>query len=166
VTHPPFLHARSLGSTYNGQFEDVLGLSHALTAHEAVTGIRVPIHVDAASGGMIAPFAYPELQWDFRVPLVDSINVSGHKYGLVYPGLGWLLFRDAACLPPSLVFKTHYLVRGSCMTLFSRKRILTATVAPPHAHRFPLLRPQGSEQENFTLVRAHACAHQRRSKAA
>ena len=123
--------SRSLGSTYNGQFEDVAGLDAALAAHNATTGLRVPIHVDAASGGMVAPFAYPDLKWDFQLSLVDSINVSGHKYGLVYPGLGWLLFRDRSKLPDSLVFKTHYLVRGSSrQRCVPRVRWLTASLAP------------------------------------
>jgi glutamate decarboxylase len=69
----------------------------------------VPIHVDAASGGFIAPFLYPELEWDFRLPLVKSINVSGHKYGLVYPGVGWVIWRSKEDLPEELIFHINYL---------------------------------------------------------
>ena len=98
-----------VGSTYNGAFEDVATLSALLEAHCAATGLQIPIHVDGASGGWIAAFLYPELRWDFRLPNVCSVNLSGHKYGLVLPGLGWLLFRDASQLPESLIFKTHYL---------------------------------------------------------
>jgi glutamate decarboxylase len=72
-------------------------------------GIDVPIHVDGASGGMVAPFIDEDLEWDFRLPRVASINTSGHKYGLVYPGVGWVLWRDAAALPEELIFKVNYL---------------------------------------------------------
>lgn len=68
-----------------------------------------PIHVDAASGGFIAPFLYPELEWDFRLPLVKSINVSGHKYGLVYAGIGWVVWRSKEDLPEELIFHINYL---------------------------------------------------------
>lgn len=68
-----------------------------------------PIHVDAASGGFIAPFIYPDLVWDFRLPLVRSINVSGHKYGLVYAGIGWVIWRSKGDLPDELVFHINYL---------------------------------------------------------
>jgi glutamate decarboxylase len=68
-----------------------------------------PIHVDAASGGFIAPFIYPELEWDFRLPLVKSINVSGHKYGLVYAGVGWVIWRNKEDLPDELIFHINYL---------------------------------------------------------
>jgi glutamate decarboxylase len=68
-----------------------------------------PIHVDAASGGFIAPFIYPELEWDFRLPLVKSINVSGHKYGLVYAGVGWVIWRSKEDLPDELIFHINYL---------------------------------------------------------
>lgn len=67
------------------------------------------IHVDAASGGFIAPFLYPELEWDFRLPLVKSINVSGHKYGLVYAGIGWIIWRNKEDLPEELIFHINYL---------------------------------------------------------
>ena len=69
----------------------------------------MPIHVDAASGGFIAPFLYPELEWDFRLPLVKSINVSGHKYGLVYAGVGWVIWRSKKDLPEELIFHINYL---------------------------------------------------------
>lgn len=78
-------------------------------AHLLPFRIDVDIHVDAASGGFVAPFVYPYLEWDFRVPRVKSINVSGHKYGLVYPGIGWIIWRDAKELPDDLVFHLDYL---------------------------------------------------------
>ncbi|KAF7020354.1 hypothetical protein CFC21_033470 [Triticum aestivum] len=83
--------AAILGSTLTGEYEDVKLLNDLLVAKNKETGWDVPIHVDAASGGFIAPFLQPELEWDFRLPLVKSINVSGHKYGLVYPGVGWII---------------------------------------------------------------------------
>jgi len=98
-----------LGSTYNGAYEDIAGISRALDKLAEEGGPDVEIHVDAASGGFVAPFVHADLPWDFRVPRVASINVSGHKYGLVYPGVGWVMWRDAAHLPDSLVFHTHYL---------------------------------------------------------
>ena len=98
-----------LGSTFDGSYEPVAEISNALDALQLRTGLDVPIHVDAASGGFVAPFLDPELQWDFRVPRVQSINASGHKYGLVYPNLGWIVWRDADGLPNDLVFKVDYL---------------------------------------------------------
>ncbi len=98
-----------LGSTYTGEFEPIKELDAMLQALNAETGWDVPLHVDAASGGFVAPFAYPELEWDFRLPTVKSINVSGHKYGLVYPGVGWAIWRSRAELPDELLFHDAYL---------------------------------------------------------
>ncbi|XP_062225768.1 glutamate decarboxylase 2-like [Phragmites australis] len=101
--------AAILGSTLTGEFEDVKRLNDLLTAKNKRTGWDTPIHVDAASGGFIAPFLYPELEWDFRLPLVKSINVSGHKYGLVYAGVGWVIWRSKEDLPDELIFHINYL---------------------------------------------------------
>jgi glutamate decarboxylase len=98
-----------LGSTYDGSYEPVSEIAAALDALAAGGGPDVPLHVDAASGGFIAPFLQPKLEWDFRVPRVCSINASGHKYGLVYPGVGWALWRDESALPEELVFRVDYL---------------------------------------------------------
>jgi glutamate decarboxylase len=98
-----------LGSTYTGEYEPIEELSSALTDLNAHSGWDVPIHIDAASGGFVAPFLHPELAWDFRLPLVRSINTSGHKYGLVYPGVGWVIWRDPAQLPEDLIFHVNYL---------------------------------------------------------
>ncbi|MCO5577507.1 hypothetical protein L7F22_031338 [Adiantum nelumboides] len=98
-----------LGSTYNGEFEDVKRLNELLEEQNKQTGWDTPIHVDAASGGFIAPFLYPELEWDFRLSCVRSINVSGHKYGLVYPGVGWVVWKDKTDLPEELIFHVNYL---------------------------------------------------------
>jgi len=98
-----------LGSTFTGEFEPVEEINEALGQVEAEKGWEIPIHVDAASGGFVAPFLYPHLKWDFRLSRVVSINVSGHKYGLVYPGLGWIVWRDHAALPEELIFHVNYL---------------------------------------------------------
>ena len=98
-----------LGSTFTGEFEPVEAISEALDRVQVRTGWEIPIHVDAASGGFVAPFLHPALRWDFRLPRVASINVSGHKYGLVYPGIGWVLWRDKAALPEELIFHVNYL---------------------------------------------------------
>lgn len=98
-----------LGSTYTGEFEPIGELDEALTSLNTRTGWGVPIHVDAASGGFVAPFTEPDLRWDFRLTNVRSINVSGHKYGLVYPGVGWVVWREQADLPEELVFHVNYL---------------------------------------------------------
>lgn len=98
-----------LGQTYTGLYEPVQQISAKLDEIQAATGIDVKIHVDGASGGMVAPFCQPELQWDFRVERVNSISTSGHKYGLVYPGVGWVVWRNKAACPESLIFHVSYL---------------------------------------------------------
>lgn len=94
-----------LGTTYTGEYEDVKAVNDLLVKK----GLNTPIHVDAASGGFVAPFVVPGLEWDFRCERVVSINVSGHKYGLVYPGVGWVVWRSAEFLPQELVFNINYL---------------------------------------------------------
>jgi len=106
-----------LGTTFTGEFEPIGKIHEALVDQNARTGWDVPMHVDAASGGFVAPFLHPDLEWDFRLPLVKSINVSGHKYGLVYPGVGWVVWRDQAELPEDLVFHVNYL--GGDMPTFT-----------------------------------------------
>ena len=98
-----------LGTTFTGQLDPVVELNEALEKHFLEKGYFVPIHVDGASGGFLLPFLDPEFVWDFRLSHVRSINVSGHKFGLVYPGVGWLLFRDRSDLPDDLVFRVNYL---------------------------------------------------------
>jgi len=98
-----------LGSTFDGRYEDVAAINAALETLNSKTGWQIPIHVDAASGGFIAPFLDPDLAWDFRLSLVKSINTSGHKYGLVYPGVGWVIWRDKKELPEELIFHCNYL---------------------------------------------------------
>ncbi|MEI8081727.1 MAG: glutamate decarboxylase [Actinomycetes bacterium] len=98
-----------LGVTYTGSYEPIAELAAALDDLQDRTGRDVPLHVDAASGGMVAPFIQPDLVWDFQLPRVHSINTSGHKYGLVYPGLGWVVWRSPDYLPEDLIFHVSYL---------------------------------------------------------
>jgi glutamate decarboxylase len=106
-----------LGSTFDGSYEPVQDICERLDQLQADTGLDVPVHVDGASGGFIAPFIDPELVWDFRLPRVQSINASGHKYGLVYPGVGWAIWRNPEALPDDLVFHVNYL--GGDMPTFA-----------------------------------------------
>jgi glutamate decarboxylase len=106
-----------LGSTMDGSYEPVQEICAALDAYEERSGVSVPVHVDAASGGFIAPFIQPDLLWDFRLERVVSIQASGHKFGLVYPGVGWVLWREKRFLPEELVFHVNYL--GGDMPTFA-----------------------------------------------
>jgi glutamate decarboxylase len=101
--------AAVLGTTFTGHADDIPGIDRLLIRLHEERGLDVPMHVDAASGGFVWPFLYPDSAWDFRLRSVRSINVSGHKYGLVYPGIGWLIFREPADLPEDLVFYENYL---------------------------------------------------------
>jgi glutamate decarboxylase len=98
-----------LGSTFDGSYEPIKEIAAALDGLQQRTGLDVPLHVDAASGGFVAPFIQPDLEWDFRLPRVQSINASGHKYGLVYPGVGWAIWRNKEALPEDLIFRVNYL---------------------------------------------------------
>lgn len=106
-----------LGTTYTGEFEPIREIHDAVQAAARERGFEVPLHVDAASGGFVAPFLHPELAWDFRLPGVRSINASGHKYGLVHPGVGWAVWRHQQDLPDDLVFHVSYL--GGDMPTFT-----------------------------------------------
>lgn len=97
------------GVTWTGLNDDVEALNNALDKYNKHTGYNIPIHVDAASGGFILPFTDPERRWDFRLDWVVSISTSGHKYGLVYPGLGWVIWRDKSYLPSEMSFSVNYL---------------------------------------------------------
>jgi glutamate decarboxylase len=125
-----------LGSTFDGSYEPVAEISAALDAMAAGGGPDIPIHVDAASGAFVAPFLEPRLEWDFRLPRVASINASGHKYGLVYPGIGWVLWRDEDALPRELVFSVDYL--GGSDSTFSLT--FSRSGAPVVAQYFNFLR--------------------------
>ncbi len=111
-----------LGSTYTGHFDNVEKLSDMLDEFEKETGIDIPIHVDGASGAFVAPFLYPKLKWNFKLPRVKSINASGHKFGLTAVGLGWIIWRNRELLPDNLIFQLKYLgaVEESYTLNFSR----------------------------------------------
>jgi len=106
-----------VGTTFTGQLDDVKGINEYLIQLKADRGWDIPIHVDGASGGFVAPFVYPEVEWDFRLEQVRSINTSNHKFGLVYPGCGTVVFRDRSDLPEELVFNITYL--GGSMPNYS-----------------------------------------------
>lgn len=106
-----------LGTTFTGELEPVGEICAALDKLAADGGCDVPVHVDAASGGFVVPFLHPDVVWDFRLPRVVSINVSGHKYGLTYPGIGFVIWRNAEHLPEDLVFRVNYL--GGDMPTFT-----------------------------------------------
>ena len=111
-----------LGITYTGKFDDIKALDAVVEEYNKTAKVSLPIHVDAASGGMFTPFIDPELEWDFRLKNVVSISTSGHKYGLVYPGIGWVIWKDEEYLPKELIFEVSYL-GGSMPTMainFSR----------------------------------------------
>ncbi len=101
--------AAVLGTTFTGHRDDIVGINNLLVRIKNEQGLDVPLHIDGASGGFVWPFLYPHTEWDFRLEQVRSINVSGHKFGLVYPGIGWLIFREVADLAPELVFEENYL---------------------------------------------------------
>ena len=101
--------AAVLGTTFTGHKDDIVGINDLLVQVKQERGLDVPLHIDGASGGFVWPFLYPDSPWDFRLEQVRSINVSGHKFGLVYPGIGWLVFREVADLAPDLVFTENYL---------------------------------------------------------
>jgi len=107
----------TLGVTFTCQYEPVKEIAQALDTLQQDTGLDIPIHVDGASGGFLAPFCAPELEWDFRIPRVHSINTSGHKFGLAPLGVGWVIWRDAQCLPEELIFDVNYL--GGNMPTFA-----------------------------------------------
>jgi len=138
-----------LGSTFDGAYEPVAEIAAALDRLQSETGLDVPIHVDAASGGFVAPFLDPGLEWDFRLPRVQSINASGHKYGLVYPNLGWVVWRDKDALPDDLVFNVDYL--GGTMATFALN--FSRSSAPVVAQYFTMVR---LGREGFTRVQ-QAC---------
>jgi glutamate decarboxylase len=106
-----------LGTTFTGELEPIGEICAALDKLSADGGVDVPVHVDAASGGFVVPFLHPDLVWDFRLPRVVSINVSGHKYGLTYPGIGFVVWCSPDYLPEDLVFRVNYL--GGDMPTFT-----------------------------------------------
>jgi glutamate decarboxylase len=144
-----------LGSTFDGSYEPVKEIAQGLDELESQRGLDVPVHVDAASGGFVAPFLSPELDWDFRVPRVQSINASGHKYGLVYPGVGWALWRTKEALPRDLVFDVNYL--GGHMPTFSLNFSRPGSQVVAQYFMFTTL---GREGYTHLMQNAHEVAHQ------
>ena len=106
-----------LGTTYTGELEPIAEICAALDQLEKDRGLDIPVHVDAASGGFVVPFLHPEVEWDFQLPRVASINVSGHKFGLTYPGIGFVVWRNSDALPEDLIFRVNYL--GGDMPTFT-----------------------------------------------
>jgi glutamate decarboxylase len=109
--------AAVLGTTFTGQMDPIKEINDLLVDIKSTKGWDIPLHVDGASGAFVAPFVRPDLEWDFALEQVRSINASGHKYGLVYPGVGWLVMKDKNDLPEELVFRINYL--GGEMTNYS-----------------------------------------------
>jgi glutamate decarboxylase len=101
--------AAVVGTTFTGHADDVVGINDLLLSLKDKKGLDVPLHIDGASGAFVWPFLYPHSEWDFRLEQVRSINASGHKFGLVYPGIGWLIFREKSDLAEDLVFYENYL---------------------------------------------------------
>jgi len=97
------------GQTFTGEDDDIQEIHDWLNDYDRKTGVSIPMHIDGASGGFVNPFLYPDYRWDFRLPRVQSINASGHKYGLVPPGLGWIVFKDRKVFNEQLVFYVNYL---------------------------------------------------------
>ncbi|MGA8926662.1 MAG: glutamate decarboxylase [Solirubrobacterales bacterium] len=101
--------AAVVGTTFTGHADDVVGINDLLVSYRDDKGLDIPLHIDGASGAFVWPFLYPDSKWDFRLEQVRSINASGHKFGLVYPGIGWLIFREKSDLAEDLVFNENYL---------------------------------------------------------
>ncbi|HXY24612.1 MAG TPA: glutamate decarboxylase [Candidatus Acidoferrum sp.] len=136
------------GQTFTGEDDDFQGIHDWLDEYEKRTGFSIPMHIDGASGGFVNPFLYPDYKWDFRLPRVKSINASGHKFGLVPPGLGWVVFRDRKVFNEDLVFYVNYL-GGEMPTAtlnFSRG---TATIA---VQTYMMLR---LGREGYTRIMRH-----------
>jgi glutamate decarboxylase len=130
-----------MGTTFTGAYDDVKKIDSLLEILKAEKGIDIPIHVDAASAGFITPFIEPDLEWDFRLNHVRSINVSGHKFGLVYPGIGWVLFKDKSDLPEDLVFYVNYL--GNDMPTYTLNFSKSSSNIPPQYYNIIRLGKSG-----------------------
>jgi glutamate decarboxylase len=154
--------AAVLGTTFTGHMDDIRGIDELLTGLEQRKGLQVPLHVDAASGGFVWPFLYPESEWDFRLDSVRSINVSGHKFGLVYPGIGWLIFREPADLAEDLVFYENYL--GKTDATFTLNFSTGASMVLAQYYNFVRLGHEGYRYVMEIMQRnAHALADELRA---
>jgi glutamate decarboxylase len=136
------------GQTFTGEDDDIQEIHDWLDHYEKRSGISIPMHIDGASGGFVNPFLYPDYKWDFRLPRVQSINASGHKYGLVPPGLGWIVFKDRKVFNENLVFYVNYL-GGEAPTATLNFSKSSATVLVQY---YVLLR---LGREGFTRIMKH-----------
>jgi glutamate decarboxylase len=140
------------GQTFTGEDDDIQEIHDWLDAYEKKTGISIPMHIDGASGGFVNPFLYPDYKWDFRLPRVQSINASGHKYGLVPPGLGWVVFKDRKVFNENLVFYVNYL-GGEAPTATLNFSKSSATVLVQYYNFLRLGR------EGYTRIMRHTLKH-------
>jgi glutamate decarboxylase len=140
------------GQTFTGEDDDIQEIHDWLDDYERKTGISIPMHIDGASGGFVNPFLYPNYKWDFRLPRVQSINASGHKYGLVPPGLGWIVFKDRKVFNENLVFYVNYL-GGEAPTATLNFSKSSATVLVQYYMFLRLGR------EGYTRIMRHALSH-------
>ncbi|BAC71313.1 glutamate decarboxylase [Streptomyces avermitilis] len=151
-----------VGTTFTGHKDDVVGIDKLLRDVRKERDLDIPIHVDGASGGFVWPFLYPDSKWDFRLEQVRSINVSGHKYGLVYPGIGWLVFREESDLAKDLVFYENYL--GKTDATFTLNFSTGASMVLAQYYNFVRLGRQGYTYVMETMQKnAHALADNLRS---
>ena len=142
----------SPGRRFTGEDDDIQEIHDWLDAYEQKTGVSIPMHIDGASGGFVNPFLDPDYKWDFRLPRVQSINASGHKYGLVPPGLGWIVFRDRKVFNENLVFYVNYL-GGEAATATLNFSKSSATILVQY---YAFLR---LGREGYTRVMRHALEH-------
>ena len=145
-----------LGTTFTGHADDIRGINDLLIRLRDEKGLDVPLHVDGASGGFVWPFLYPDSAWDFRLEQVRSINVSGHKFGLVYPGIGWLIFRERSDLAEDLVFYENYL--GKTDATFTLNFSTGASMVLAQYYNFVRLGRDGYRYVMETMMREHARA--------
>ncbi len=151
--------AAVLGTTFTGHADDIAGINELLVGIRKEREMDVPLHVDAASGGFVWPFLYPDSEWDFRLEQVRSINVSGHKFGLVYPGVGWLVFREESDLAEDLVFYENYL--GKTDATFTLNFSTGASMVLAQYYNFVRLGRRGytyimeAMQKNARVLAAH-----------
>ena len=140
------------GQTFTGEDDDIQEIHDWLDQYERKTGISIPMHIDGASGGFVNPFLYPDYKWDFRLPRVQSINASGHKYGLVPPGLGWIVFKDRKVFNENLVFYVNYLGGEAATATLN----FSKSSAPILVQYYAILR---LGREGYARLMKHALGH-------
>ena len=140
------------GQTFTGEDDDIQEIHDWLDQYERKTGISIPMHIDGASGGFVNPFLYPDYKWDFRLPRVQSINASGHKYGLVPPGLGWIVFKDRKVFNENLVFYVNYLGGEAATATLN----FSKSSAPILVQYYAILR---MGREGYARLMRHALGH-------